>query len=236
MITRPHHHSTKALITLLTKQGIRVWHLPLITHQAQGDAINIPDYVTVIFTSIAAVEFFFAQKSTCHARQCFAIGKATWAALKTHGIQAQVPPTPTSEGLLTILPHSSPQYWIIKGAGGRTLLSRILTARGATVVHQITYHRRALNYSVLALQEQWKYYTPTSAWVTSCEILQHYHDHFRDGGINTIYHLPLAVASERIATSAANLGFRRIYNLQSANNQVVLPFIKRLQNSHNSFH
>ena len=87
-----------------------------------------------------------------HHKVWLAIGSGTATELKKHGISAKFPIKSDTESLLELEEMKNPRLnriLIIRGEGGRDLLEKTLTQRGAKVSFCEVYRRRALSYSDL---------------------------------------------------------------------------------------
>ncbi len=149
-----------------------------------------------------------------------AVGSGTRRALQRAGIAAQAPSRMDSEGLLampalqSVRDHS---IGLITAPGGRGLLAPSLAARGAVVLRAEVYARRtiAINASALAALEI-ALATPQHLLLalSSGEAWQHFlAATSQHAGLMDI---AVVAASERLADTARQAGFRRITIASSA--------------------
>ena len=105
-------------------------------------------YDLVIFVSANAVRFGADMLDQRRDLKVAAVGQATAAALNAAGYRVSLMPSEgaDSEALLAMpqLAHMAGQrVLIVRGTGGRELLSEVLTARGAQVQYAEVYTREA---------------------------------------------------------------------------------------------
>lgn len=172
----------------------------------------------IIFTSTNAVCHFFsqlnAQKLVCPDAHLIAIGDATARALGTHGIKVNdIPLLSSSEGLLALdaLQHvQEKRIWIIKGQGGRDLLAKILSLRGASVELLEVYRRVCPDADDLFLQSLWREDGVDAIVITSEEALHNVFKLFGEAAHDWLCSKKYYVKSERLAKAAADLGIKKI--------------------------
>ncbi len=108
-------------------------------------------YTDIIFTSTYAAESFFSvdpdQAIIAHAT-IWAVGSATALALHKYGLKAHYPDKADSEHLLAILSDtnqsiSDRHFLLIKGVGGRELLTSVLQQQAASFSLIDCYERKA---------------------------------------------------------------------------------------------
>lgn len=143
----------------------------------------------------------------------YAVGSATAALLRQHGIGCTSPERMDSEGLLA-LPAlqavAGQRALIFRGCGGRETLAQVLRERGATVDYCELY-RRKLPGAASAAWAQWLQALgeqPALVCINSRETL----DHLRvvDPGAPSRHNLTLLVPGERVARAAAQAGFPQL--------------------------
>lgn len=139
-----------------------------------------------------------------------AVGKATAQALLDRGIDAIVPQTTDSEGLLAepaLTKVDGQQVVLLKGEGGRTELASKLFHRGAVVVEIPLYRRvcKPVEKGMLTtfLQQKHAIVTAASAETLTCA-LKVVPEKLR----SKLLHFPLVVMSERVATFARTHGWQ----------------------------
>ncbi len=165
-----------------------------------------------------------------------AIGEGTAKLLHSEGfIDIIHPPANdwSSEGLLK-LPHfqavSGKHIVLVKGMGGREVLSNALTERGAIVKHIVAYQRILPKYenidSYLLLFRQKKI---DIIVCTSGESLQNLMTLIGTPNQALLLHVPMVVVSERLVLLAKGLGFKNVFLAANASHNAIidtLSFIK----------
>lgn len=215
LVTRPlGQHGD--FIAGLQAEGLTVAHLPCIDivpvrdHWPTDDPLSHADHV--LFTSVNAV----AQADRLRPLPwdgvaVLAIGSATADALSRHGQPlAFLPQSPfDSEAMLQQLDTVRPgRLCLIKGVGGRNLLSTALAERGWQV-QVLDIYRRVL--PAPSEQERVRLLsapTPDLISVTSNEILQNLVQ-LAGEQLAVLQRLPLIVNSERAIELARDLGFQQ---------------------------
>ena len=146
---------TKRLLDLLSERGFGATALPLLKIEplaiASAVEAELEHLDVVIFTSANAVTHGVSYVlSACHraSTKVLAVGRKTRELLTDQGIAANSPEREDSEGLLELLPSTqsdspelSNRIALIKGEGGRDLISTALTEQGLGVVEVNCYRR-----------------------------------------------------------------------------------------------
>jgi uroporphyrinogen-III synthase len=220
VITRPAHRSA-ALSALLSACGARVVEFPAIRIEpiaadaAHGTAVP-DDFDWVIYTSANAVSHALGLLATPGRARVAAVGPATARALAAAGIEVAALPEQSadSEGLLALPEFAAPRglrILIVRGAGGRELLSRELTRRGATVEFAELYRRVPVTPSAAALEELARALAAPRAPIvvaTSVEILAALLSLAPEAARARLKSAALLVPGARVATAARELGWR----------------------------
>lgn len=160
-----------------------------------------------------------------------AVGSASGKLLAEYGIDAKFPQQDTnSEGLLR-LPElqnvKGLRILIMKGQGGRQLLTQTLTAAGARVDEVNLYTRDKPKYSEYKLKSLLNRQCPDVVLVTSINSLDNL-EAIVSPHLSSLKDLPLIVASDRIAAHARLLGFKQIINSEDASDESMMMAVKRL--------
>lgn len=179
-----------------------------------------------VFTSANAVrqinaDFFSKDSST----QIAAIGVATQAALAERGILCDWIPMKDfrSEGLLELPVFESIQgkkIIILAGEGGRDYLETVLSERGASVEKIALYDRVCPSSDPEILKKFFDIKTPKIILSTSVESLKNFCVMSR--GSDELFELPLMVVSQRVASAAAEQGFKKIVVAENASDEAVI--------------
>jgi uroporphyrinogen-III synthase len=182
-------------------------------------AMDLDRYDHIIFVSGNAVEFGLALLQEYWPQwpvglKWYAVGVATAMRLTAFGIDAIVPDTHTSEGILALEALSavdSSKILIVRGVGGRTTLGEALAQRGASVDYLEVYRRR----QVMLRAEEKRDLAATGSIVApvySGETLEALAANLGPDKTG-IY---LIVPSTRVAGIASSLGFEAIVTAASA--------------------
>ena len=211
IITRPPAQATGlwSQLTQVAAEQLQLQHLPLLkivplpfTHLANRH------FDGAIFISRNAVNYFYQQPPPAIAQLC-AIGDNTAASIATFTEQAVAfPQQMNAEGLLELsqLSAIAKQQWlVVKGIGGRTIISETLRQRGAQVTEVEVYQRKLPDFAeqkaIKAAQ------TLKPIWlITSAEALTNLH---RILGLadNPIHATKVIISSNRLADLATQKGF-----------------------------
>jgi uroporphyrinogen-III synthase len=162
LVTRPEHQAMP-LCRLLELEGASTLRWPALEIKAIGKRREtatglgaLEDFDVIIFTSANAVRFGVSLLDQKRELTLAAMGPATARALNQAGYRVAIQPAGNfdSESLLTHHKLEHPagrRILIIKGIGGRPLLERELTHRGAHVVTTDVYQRVPVTPSHAAL-------------------------------------------------------------------------------------
>ncbi|WJG09576.1 uroporphyrinogen-III synthase [Aliiglaciecola sp. LCG003] len=149
--------------------------------------------------------------------EVIAVGKSTAAELAKGGIQAHVPDSQNTEGLLA-MPQlqdlAAKSVFLIKGQGGRALLLDTLLQRGADVNCFDLYERSQCN--PYTETRSWHKHEITSIVATSGEIMQAAWNSFNHDWLKS---LPWIVVSQRLGELAAKLGIEQVVQSAGASNE-----------------
>jgi len=216
-VTRPEHQA-EPLCKLIESNGGNAIRLPLLSIQPPGDRAaaqtmlaRAADFDWVIFTSINAVQQGVAlapEKLRWPARR-ICIGPGTARALAAAGLgQGQTPEGggSSSEDMLA-LPQlqnlRGQRVLIVKGEGGRDLLPRVLTSRGAQVEQAEVYRRVPAEIKPKQLEALVS--DIDAIIVTSGEALEHLAGLAAERSV--LFSAQLVVPSKRVVQMAQDLGF-----------------------------
>jgi uroporphyrinogen-III synthase len=223
MVTRPQEQAAN-LIGEIEKRGGVVVHAPMIVIQAIAKAtatraLNALDsYHAVIFISRNAAEHGLHRiaeaRKTLRTQAVFAVGVGTAARLRELGVRTVLTPRSefSSEGLLKMPGLSAAEITgkrvlIIRGVGGRELLSQTLQSRGADVDYCEVYERVVPSTRLADVLEKRGVTAPDIAIITSPEALTNLAEKIDQEGLDLMYDVPLMVAGERTAQEVERLGF-----------------------------
>lgn len=242
LVTRPQGQA-EPLLSAIRAAGGRPAHIPVLAIAALGAddadrtillrarslAQALERYQHVIFISTNAVQFgaplleaFWPQWPL--GLQWHAIGAATAAALREHGMTVTAPDGSMDSDALLALPSlqqlSAQRVLIVRGVGGRDDLAVGLRARGAQVDYLECYHRQRPLGSADALA-QWLAQRGERAalCVHSGESL---HNLLALATGDTLRSLPLVVPGERVAALARQAGFSTIAAADNATTDAIV--------------
>jgi uroporphyrinogen-III synthase len=140
----------------------------------------------------------------------YAIGERTSRVLAAEGIEAQVPESASSEGLMALLDgvDAGLKVLVVAGEDGRKDLTRFLAGQGAEVSEYLCYRRAPANPAVQDLAGV------NTVLVASQDGFRHVARlWFENGGSPTVRVL---AASARIAMLGAELGFLNVVTTRGA--------------------
>ncbi|MEH2921932.1 uroporphyrinogen-III synthase [Samsonia erythrinae] len=239
LVTRP-SPAGEQLVTRLRKLGYNAWHSPLIEFSpgrdlaglpAQLQALRADDFVFALSQhAVRYADPVLARSGTCWPPHLtyYAIGRTT--ALALHQASARhvtyPPARETSETLLQ-LPGlqnvSGKRALLLRGNGGRELLGKTLTERGAQVTYCECYQRREVHYDGLEQSRHWQQVGIDKLVITSGEMLQRIYtlvpDYYR---ASWLLSCQVIVVSERLAEQARQLGWRDIRVADNADNDALV--------------
>jgi uroporphyrinogen-III synthase len=215
LITRPVGQH-QAFAARCSELGLRIAHLPCLAieplRDVQLSATLLENTDCVLFTSKNAVLHAHQQRPLpWPVTRVNAIGPATTAALAAFNQPVDLKPKPpfTSESYLQQLESLPPQkLLIIKGLGGRTLISNRLSALGWCVQGVDVYQRCLPVFSQKNVASLLEDSPPKLISTTSNEALENLkilaYEHW-----DTLIKLPIIVNSERTAALAQSMGFEQ---------------------------
>lgn len=225
ILTRP-RHQCDALIEMLGQRGVDARCLPVVEIKAPRDSApaiealeNLNRFDLVVFTSANAVGGALRLKpdlsKIADLPEVATVGPATRRALERAGISVSITPDEefSSEGLLRH-PRLDPsvlrrkRVLIVKGAGGRGLLSDALKSAGAEVDSVDVYRRSRPEVRIPELLGE-----PLTGFelivLTSGTAIEHLLDIASDAEARQILGMPMVVSSGRIGCIVSKRGARR---------------------------
>lgn len=229
LVTRPATQA-RALVEGIEKAGGHAILFPGIEIvDVEDDGIlksviaRISEYDFAIFVSRNAVDKAFERMGALPADlECFAVGKATLAALEAHGARhVRVPEVGfDSEGLLQLPELQSvggKRIVIFRGVGGRELLGDELKSRGARVDYAECYRRLKPSVLPCIREDGVQAVTATSGEIVSnlCELAEGW-----------VRNKPIFVTHERIGKVARDSGFGQVVVTEGGDEGLVLGLIK----------
>lgn len=221
--TRPLHQADVLDTAILDRGGVSI-NVPALSIHATASTWleDMPDLIKVdhaIFISANAVNYFFTAlkraKITWPANICtMAVGQATAHALSIQGITPRhIPLIADSEHLLKLEPLQTigaQTILLIKGVGGRPLITETLLSRGAFVVPLSVYSRGLPDIKQDFINSLWQDNAADIILFTSQQAMHHFFSLFSEEGQAWIRSKPCLVISPRLAEAASALKIRTI--------------------------
>ena len=221
LVTRPAKQAD-ALVQLIEAAGGEAIRLPTIEIAPPADPAacaalleRLADFDLIIFVSPNAVREALSgirARGLPKSLRIAAVGQGTQQVLHAEGFANVLAPSGRfdSEALLELLPAASvagKNVLIVRGAGGRELLSETLRARGALLSQAECYRRlppRRPDAAALARLQQGGVDIIS---ITSVEGLRNLYDLVGAAGRGQLLATPVLVVSERQAQACRELGF-----------------------------
>lgn len=238
LVTRPDERGQQ-LVDMLAKAGVVAIHLPLFNIEAGAELNGLPnkfaqlkvgDYVFAV--SKSAVDFADkALKNTGFVwrddLQYFTVGQGTAQHFAmTTTLAVHYPTTQeNSEGVLQLAAMQNLQgktILILRGNGGRELLSEQAQQRGANVEIVECYRRESIVYNSTEQTSLCKRAGVQTIVATSAEILTQLVDFIPQNEHNWLKSCQLITVSERISHLAQALGWQNVIVSPRADNQTLL--------------
>ena len=196
----------------LVDAGFDAWVRPVV--EIEPISAPLPGrFALTVFLSAHAVEP--AVRNGWKPTPALAIGKATLRALARRGIDARTPDRASSEGIIAALAADPPRSVLIAaGEGGRDVLEQWLTHRGIPVAKWCLYRRVAVSGS-LAPAETVDAIVGSSAAALRV-VANMWFASSRSANV------AMLVPSERVAQSARDLGFIRVFVTDGAGDEAVV--------------
>ena len=225
VLTRP-RELAEAVANLIERRGARAIVFPAIEIQPlpiPNALSRLADYDLAVFISPSAVRMSLAAKPPWPPRLAAAIGAGTRRELERAGARPIIAPTARadSEALLALPEMQNvrgKRVLIVRGEGGRELLAKTLTARGAVVEHAVCYRRVKPASDAAPLLAAWRRGEVHALVVWSAQAL----DNFSAmGGDELIAGLPVFVPHERIASQARSHGAQEVVVAAASDDQLL---------------
>ena len=242
LVTRPADQA-EGLCALIEAAGGRVWRWPLLEIAPVGDdapaaeLLNRADYWDwLIFVSANAVRSARSLGGWTRRRsvrtRIAAVGEATARELAETGIRVDLIPKPqfNSESLLAapeLAEVAGRRILIVRGVGGRELLSVTLAERGAATAYAEVYERRRSKADAAALIDTWRGGGIDVAMATSGEALDHLMALLGEAGPEIAERTSLAVIGSRVGQLARQRGWHRVIAAEQASDAGMVAAIVR---------
>jgi len=235
LVTRPARQA-EALARSLRRAGHRPVLLPLLEiRPLNPDRPAFRSGDILIFVSPSAVHHGLAHLGPLPPEVVMAtVGKGTARALEAAlGRAPDICPRERfdSEALLAepaLADVAGRRVFIVRGHGGREILARGLTERGAQVRYLEVYERRPLAVAA-PLNRLLADDALDAILVTSREILDHLLEQTAPPNRARLFDLPLLVIHPRQAEHARQLGFRRILTATDGSDGAIMDALERME-------
>lgn len=246
LVTRPRHQSDN-LVALIEARGGRAIRLPVIDIAPAADAdaarasmMLLDECYLAIFTSANAVEQGLALLDRVPARaRVAAVGARSAAALEKAGFECVLHPRQgaSSEALLALDSLAAEvlrgqRILIVRGEGGRELLGRTLSERGAEVHHAEVYRRARPRVDTTYVVDEGRAGAVDVIVATSVEGLENLFAMLGESEAGWLESAAYVVLSARIAACARRLGVRTPpVVVERADDQGIVDALTRWRNA-----
>lgn len=245
LVTRPAAQAAGMLAAIRDRGGhavavplLEIVPLPLAELALEAPLARLAAGAVAIFISTNAVAALFAALAA-HGRafpaagRCIAVGAATAAAVRRHGVPCRAATGAMNSEELLAMPELAAvagcPVVIFKGQGGRALLAEALRARGAEVSECPLYRRVLPDAASRALPGILAHEAIGAVMVSSGETLQHLVALLGPGAAGTIAAgITLVVPGERVAALARQHGFSRVRVAHAATDAAMLDELAHL--------
>jgi len=237
LVTRPREQA-ETLCQLIEASGGKAIRFPVIEITRLTKTTELPNFDMAIFISANAVRYalqLYPQLAQLSPEiKIAAIGKATAAALKHFNIKVDLFPEAmfNSESLLSMPQLENIEgntIALFKGEGGRGLLAKTLTRRGATV-HELDVYRRDMpTIQSDDLIGVWSKNHVDVVIVTSEEGLNNLDKMLGEKGKELLRQTPLVVISERLQARSRQLGIKTVITAKQASDEAIVSALVDLR-------
>ena len=232
----------KRQLDLLANSGFIATALPLmaIEQVAMGSAVEteLENSNTFIFTSANAVTHGLSHvMSAClsASTRVLAVGRKTRELLNDQGIDARSPDREDSEGLLELLdetdkssPRSLNRIALIKGEGGRDLISSVLSEQGLSVTEVNCYRRIWPSVPRSTVSDALDSAEPRYIHIASGETLSRLEELCAVCGVNAHERHTVILPSDRVENQARELGWQSRIVAAGASDEALLEVLSTL--------
>lgn len=244
LVTRPLSQG-QSLCEQLQSQGFAVHHVPVMEIESlkEPSAIaeiqtcfsRLENYHGIIVVSLNAAEqalSWLSRYPLASNQAVFSVGKTTADFLQGSAVFEHLSPViypreqMDSEGLLALPEFARPlvqgkNFLLLRGEGGRELIAKTLTARGATVASCELYRRQVPRQNAGVLQACLR--ATDGIFLNSVESLENFL--LLAGDINTCEKV-LVVPGPRVADAARRAGFQHIIIAANATDKAMLDAVR----------
>jgi len=232
----------KRQLDLLANRGFIATALPLLAIEpvAMASAVEteLENSNTFIFTSANAVTHGLSHvMSACldASTRVLAVGRKTRELLNDQGIDASSPDREDSEGLLELLDETDRRSLrslnhiaLIKGEGGRDLISSVLSEQGLSVTEVNCYRRIWPSVSRSTVSDALDSAEPRYIHVASGETLSRLEELCAVCGVNAHAKHTVILPSDRVENQARELGWQSRIVAAGASDEALLEVLSTL--------
>jgi len=235
-LTRPAEQSV-GLQESLRSFGARTFSFPLLhieKIEPQGLTLsrlqNLDQYDLVFYVSSNAARIGMDSISVWWPQYPshilnFAVGPTTAAVVEAHGLVVYYPLERMDSEAMLALPQlqqiAGKRALIVRGVGGREILSEGLLARGANVDYAELYQRLAPHYTRSYMKNCLQVHEPDAIVVSSGEAMDNFKTLFA-GWYDGWQTLPLHVVSPRLQEHAGAAGFANVVVMAGATDAAII--------------
>lgn len=183
----------------------------------------------VIFTSQFAVVSFFQSHAIPLQAQCIAVGQKTAEAIESHSSHTVwIPQKQTSEGMIELLSGFKQvrAVSVIGGVGGRREIEKWAAKNHIRYRKIEVYRRKVANHSEKRKSELTELQNPAFL-ITSVSSLEALHQNLNSAQWLWALQQKAVCVSARIAEKAADMGFKKLLNADSADMDDLLVALKQ---------
>ena len=223
LVTRPQHQAA-ALVQAIRAAGGTAFEFPALAIEAvPADSLgaslaHLADADIAIFISPNAAQFGMAAIRAADrltpSTVVFAVGPGTARVLQEQGLSKVITPSGQDSEALLALPQlqdvGGKRVVIVRGVGGRPLLSDTLIARGANVRFMECYRRVCPQADATPLLVRWQSGGIDAVTINSAETLHNLAALIGDEGAPLLASTPLFAPHEKIAEAARRFGIAHV--------------------------
>lgn len=238
LVTRPNPSGEK-LVQRIRSLGKMAFHAPLIEIMPGNELALLPTKLAMLTNGDQV--FFLSPNAIWHANSALYLAGRKWPdTLSYYGIGHSTASTfhrltnlpiqlsqagETSETLIELPDLQSilgKKSLLLRGNGGRELLAATLKSRGSHIDYCECYQRQPIKYDRQTFQLQWRQANIKTIIVTSGEMLHLLFNLITDDVKPWLLSRHLIIVSERLASTAYQLGWQSVKVAKSANNDALI--------------
>lgn len=238
LVTRPNPGGEK-LVQRIRSLGKMAFHAPLIEIMPGNELSLLPTKLARLTNGDQV--FFLSPNAVWHANSALYLAGRKWPdTLSYYGIghstastfhqltnlPIQLSQTGETSDTLIELPDLQSilgkKSLLLRGNGGRELLAATLKSRGSHIDYCECYQRQPIKYDQQTFQLQWRKANIKTIIVTSGEMLHLLFNLITDDVKPWLLSRHLIIVSDRLASTACQLGWQSVKVAKSANNDALI--------------